>query len=110
MTNSGMTDMTTPAINVPAVDIRGVSRIFAARKGPGVTALDDVSLTVAPGEFVSLIGPSGCGKSTLLRLIADLDVPTSGNIRVFGKPARQARPTRRRRRTRTNMFNWPSTN
>ena len=91
MTNSGMTDMTTPAINVPAVDIRGVSRIFAARKGPGVTALDDVSLTVAPGEFVSLIGPSGCGKSTLLRLVADLDVPTSGSIEVFGKPARQAR-------------------
>ena len=43
------------------------------------------------GEFVSLIGPSGCGKSTLLRLIADLDEPTAGEIRVFGKTARQAR-------------------
>ena len=74
-----------------AVDVRGVSRAFAARKGASVTALDGVSLTVAPGEFVSLIGPSGCGKSTLLRLIADLDVPSAGEIRVFGKTAHQAR-------------------
>ncbi|TFD47701.1 ABC transporter ATP-binding protein [Cryobacterium frigoriphilum] len=76
---------------VPAVDVHSVGRVFAGRRGASVIALDGVSLTVAPGEFVSLIGPSGCGKSTLLRLIADLDVPTSGNIRVFGKPARQAR-------------------
>jgi NitT/TauT family transport system ATP-binding protein len=73
-----------------AVAVRGVNRIFAARKEP-VIALEDVELTVAPGEFVSLIGPSGCGKSTLLRLIADLDQPSSGEITVFGKPARQAR-------------------
>jgi NitT/TauT family transport system ATP-binding protein len=74
-----------------AVEATAVSRVFPVRKGPSVTALDTVSLSVAPGEFVSLIGPSGCGKSTLLRLIADLDTPSSGSITVFGKPARQAR-------------------
>ena len=74
-----------------AVDVTSVSKVFAAKRGPGVTALDDVSLTVMASEFVSLIKPSGCGKSTLLRLIADLDQPTSGEVQVFGKSAKQAR-------------------
>ena len=51
----------------------------------------DVNLTIAPGEFVSLIGPSGCGKSTLLRLIANLLEPTQGVISVNGKTSAQAR-------------------
>jgi NitT/TauT family transport system ATP-binding protein len=74
-----------------AVSVTGVRKVFSSRKGADVTALEAVDLTIAPGEFVSLIGPSGCGKSTLLRLIADLDSPTSGSIEVFGKTARQAR-------------------
>ncbi|HYP46151.1 MAG TPA: ABC transporter ATP-binding protein [Propionibacteriaceae bacterium] len=74
-----------------AVRVRGLDRVFSARAGSSVTALQGVDLDVAPGEFVSLIGPSGCGKSTLLRLIADLDTPTSGELQVFGKSARQAR-------------------
>jgi NitT/TauT family transport system ATP-binding protein len=71
-----------------AVTVTAVGKTFA---GGGVIALDGIDLTVAPGEFVSLIGPSGCGKSTLLRLIADLDQPTAGSVQVFGKTARQAR-------------------
>ncbi|WP_410872513.1 ABC transporter ATP-binding protein [Nocardia sp. A7] len=71
-----------------AVELSHLGKVFAAG---AVTALSDVSLTVAAGEFVSLIGPSGCGKSTLLRIIADLETPSSGTVTVHGKPARQAR-------------------
>lgn len=74
-----------------AVVVRGVDRIFTGARGATVTALTGIDLTVHDGEFVSLIGPSGCGKSTLLRLIADLDEPTAGDIRVFGRTAKQAR-------------------
>jgi NitT/TauT family transport system ATP-binding protein len=74
-----------------AVSVTNVSKIFSVAKGQRVIALEDIELTVAPGEFVSLIGPSGCGKSTLLRLIADLDQPTAGTVSVFGKTAKQAR-------------------
>jgi len=56
-----------------------------------VTALQDITLSIEAGEFVSLIGPSGCGKSTLLRVVGDLVPPTQGTIEVNGKPAPRAR-------------------
>jgi NitT/TauT family transport system ATP-binding protein len=70
------------------VSLRNVTKTFA---GGGVTALQAIDLDVRPGEFVSLIGPSGCGKSTLLRIVGDLVEPTSGEVDVNGKSARQAR-------------------
>src|SRR6202012_533283 len=60
-----------------AVQITGVTKTFG-RGSSEVVALDGVSLSVAPGEFVCLIGASGCGKSTLLSLVAGLEAPTSG--------------------------------
>jgi NitT/TauT family transport system ATP-binding protein len=74
--------------DAPVVSLRTVSKSFA--RG-GVTALESIDLDVAPREFVSLIGPSGCGKSTLLRIVGDLVEPTSGEVVVNGKSARQAR-------------------
>lgn len=59
--------------------IRGLTKSFG-----GTPALQDVSLMVEPGELVSLLGPSGCGKSTTLRLIAGLEAPDDGSIRIDG--------------------------
>jgi NitT/TauT family transport system ATP-binding protein len=73
-----------------AVALEGVRKRFG--DGPGaVQAVTDIDLTVAAGEFVSLIGPSGCGKSTLLRIVANLIEPSEGSVLVNGKPASRAR-------------------
>lgn len=64
------------AAPAPAVRIERVGKRF----GDGPVVLDDITLDIAPGEFVCLLGASGCGKSTLLNLIAGLDRPTSGSI------------------------------
>jgi NitT/TauT family transport system ATP-binding protein len=79
--------MSTTAITETAtVTLAGVSKVYG-RGGSAVQALDQVSLTVTPGEFTCLIGASGCGKSTLLSLVAGLDQPTSGNVTVNGRVA-----------------------
>lgn len=72
------------------ISIEHLNKVYNSGGAP-VVALQDVSLSVAPGEFISLIGPSGCGKSTLMRLIGDLDQPTSGELLVKGKSPHQAR-------------------
>jgi NitT/TauT family transport system ATP-binding protein len=83
--------MTVPhATAAPVVDLAGVSKVFSGSAGR-VEALSDIDLSIARGEFVSLIGPSGCGKSTLLRIVGDLIPVSAGTVTVNGKPARQAR-------------------
>src|SRR5262245_7978023 len=77
-----------PHSHPAAVAITGVTKIF--ERG-GTHALDEITLDIRPGEFVSLIGPSGCGKSTLLRIIGDLIQPTRGEVNVGGKTAHRAR-------------------
>ena len=69
-----------------AARIEHVSKSFATPAGQQLV-LDDISLDVAPGEFVTLLGASGCGKSTLLNLVAGLDRPSAGTITTDGRPA-----------------------
>ncbi len=77
----------------PTVEVQNVSVVYPAKENT-VTALDRVSLDIAPGEFISLIGPSGCGKTTLLRVIADLEQASSGSVHVNGMSSRDARLAR----------------
>ncbi|MEO0869547.1 MAG: ATP-binding cassette domain-containing protein, partial [Cyanobacteria bacterium J06642_11] len=65
----------------PILELKGISKRFGTNQ-----VLDNVDLTVMPGEAVALIGPSGTGKSTILRIIAGLLAPDSGTIVVAGQP------------------------
>ena len=80
-------------VDDPVIDISGLSLTFVTDDGP-VEALSGIGLKVGRGEFVSLIGPSGCGKTTLLRVIADLEKPTGGTVRVNGLSPQEARQRR----------------
>jgi ABC-type nitrate/sulfonate/bicarbonate transport system ATPase subunit len=73
---------------------------------PGALALDDVSLTVAAGELVSIVGPSGCGKSTLLRMIAGLMSPTSGEVSIGAEPITEPNAERGLVFQDPNLFPW----
>jgi NitT/TauT family transport system ATP-binding protein len=71
-----------------AISLDRVDKDFALKRRQRFSALKDVSLDVGTGEFLALLGPSGCGKSTRLRMIASLDVPTSGRLTVEGRAPR----------------------
>ncbi|MFO1513839.1 MAG: ABC transporter ATP-binding protein [Verrucomicrobiota bacterium] len=73
------------------VEIRNVSKIYHLG-GEEIRALDDVSLDIEPGEFISIIGPSGSGKSTLMQIVGCLDTPSKGTIKLDGTMIQDASP------------------
>lgn len=77
------------------VTLANVCKHFPAPNGPRVTAVKDLSLSVARGELLAVVGPSGCGKTTTLRLIAGLETPESGTIALDDEPVNSVEPGRR---------------
>lgn len=73
--------------STPVVEVHGLNKAYSLGKPP-LPVIENVSFTVAQGEFVSVVGPSGCGKSTLLNIIAGLEAPDSGTVTVAGSPQR----------------------
>jgi NitT/TauT family transport system ATP-binding protein len=69
----------------PLIEVEDVSKVFRTRDGE-IVALEEMSLAIEPGEIVSLVGASGCGKSTLLNMIAGFYPPSTGEVRLEGKP------------------------
>jgi len=86
---SPLTELTEHAM--AKVALEGLTKSWA-----GVTAVNDVSLTVGEGQLVALLGPSGCGKSTTLRLIAGLEEPTAGTVTIAGRDVTRLPPSDRR--------------
>ena len=87
--------------------LENVSKVFARVESDEVThALQDVSVTMKSGEFVSLVGPSGCGKSTILRLVAGLILPTLGRVAVNGEEIEAPAPERGLVFQNPTLFPW----
>lgn len=72
-----------------AVELHNVTKVYVTKQKASL-AVKDIQFFLQSGEFVSLVGPSGCGKSTLLSMIAGLISPTSGTVKIYGKPVKGA--------------------
>jgi NitT/TauT family transport system ATP-binding protein len=84
-TDAGEQAPAAPASTVPAIEVLSAGKTYP----DGTHALQPVDLTVADGEFVTLLGPSGCGKSTLLKMVAGLLEPSDGRLLLWRRPVRE---------------------
>ena len=87
------------------LEVKGVSKYFLA-DGQEMEALKDINLSIRENEFICFIGPSGCGKTTLLRIIAGLEMPTSGGAFLEGEPITGPGPERGMVFQEYSLFPW----
>lgn len=92
MTNSSNNTQPVVERGTPAIDLQNVTKRFRTPTGGVYTALRDLTLSVAPGEFFAMVGPTGSGKSTTLSLISGLDRPSAGEVRIMGEPVESIDP------------------
>ena len=85
-TSQQLSGGSTAQTSAPAIELRGVTKRFTTPSGSVYTALKDLDLEVAPGEFCAIVGPTGCGKSTTLTLVSGLERPSLGTVAVHGEP------------------------
>ena len=89
------------------VDMKGVRKLYQSPEGE-IGALEDISFSIEEGEFVSIAGPSGCGKTTLLSIIAGLEAPSGGEIRIDGALSCGVNPKIGYMPQRDELFAWRS--
>lgn len=109
VTTATMSQVSSPVLG-SEVELLGVSKLRpkGAGRETGGLVLNHVNLRLEPGSFVALVGPGGCGKTTLLRLLAGLEVPSAGHVRVGGQPVQGPSPRRGIIFQEANLFPWLS--
>ena len=68
------------------IEFRGLTKIFEQENGRDVPVIDELDLSISEGEFVVFVGPSGCGKTTVMRMVGGLEIPTTGDVFLEGRP------------------------
>lgn len=87
--------MTIANNNSKSVRVQNIEKIYAGHNGKEVRAVDNVSLEIKPGEFMTLLGPSGCGKTTILRMVAGFETPTNGDVFIGSERVNSLTPDKR---------------
>jgi NitT/TauT family transport system ATP-binding protein len=86
MTDESTSTQNASSLGTYSIELRDVTKRFLTPSGKVFTAIRDINMAVAPGEFVAVVGPTGSGKSTTLGLISGLERPSEGSVQVMGKP------------------------